>query len=125
MAYRRHQIDGIAVRLSPDYSDEEAQRVFEGNGFSQGFLLSPVLSIDLTHVTKLDCPLIVLAGRHDRSVNSEVAHEWFQRVQAPLKHFVWFEHSAHEVMMEEPGKLLVTLVTHARPIAALAGDVAP
>lgn len=125
MAYRKHQIDGIAVRLSPEYSDEEAQRVFEGNGFSQGFLLSPVLSIDLTHVTKLDCPLIVLAGRHDRSVNSKVAHEWFQRVQAPLKHFVWFEHSAHEVMMEEPGKLLVTLVTHARPIAASVGDVAP
>ena len=124
MAYRQRQIDGIAVRLSPEYSDDEAQRVFEGNGFSQGFLLSPVLSIDLTHVTQLDCPLIVLAGRHDRSVSSEVAYEWFQRVQAPLKHFEWFEHSAHEVMMEEPGKLLVTLVTHARPIAAQAGDVA-
>lgn len=125
MAYRKHQIDGIAARLSPEYSDEEARRVFEGNGFSQEFLFSPVLSIDLTHVRKLDCPLIILAGRHDRSVNSEVAHEWFQRVQAPLKHFEWFEHSAHEVMMEEPGKLLVTLVTHARPIAARAGDVAP
>lgn len=125
MAYRTRQIDGIAVGLSPDYSDQEAQRVFEGNGFSQGFLLSPVLSIDLSHVKKLDCPLIVLAGRHDRSVNSHVAHEWFESVQSPLKRFVWFEHSAHEVMMEEPGKLLVTLVTHARPIAAAAGDVAP
>lgn len=125
MAYRTHQIDGIAVGLSPDYSDEEARRAYEGNGFSQGFLLSDVLSLDLTHVTKLDCPLIVLAGRHDRSVNSSVAHEWFERVQSPLKRFVWFEHSAHEVMLEEPGKLLVTLVTHARPIAARAGDVAP
>lgn len=125
MAYRKYQIDGIAVRLSPEYSDEEAQRVFEGNGFSQSFLLSPVLSMDLTHVTKLDCPLLILAGRHDRSVNSQVAHDWFQRVQAPWKHFVWFEHSAHEVMMEEPGKLLVTLVKHARPLAAAAGDVAP
>jgi hypothetical protein len=48
------------------------------------------------------------------------AHE----VRAALRHG-WFEHSAHEVMMEEPGKLLVTLVAHARPIAALAGDVAP
>jgi pimeloyl-ACP methyl ester carboxylesterase len=125
MAYRTHQIDGIAVGLSPEYSDEEARRVFDGNGFSQDFLLSPVLSIDLSHVTKLDCPLIVLAGRHDRSVSSQVAHEWFERVQSPLKRFVWFEHSAHEVMIEEPGKLLVTLVAHARPIAARAGDVAP
>lgn len=125
MAYRTHQIDGIAMSLSPEYSDEEARRVFEENGFSQDFLLSPVLSIDLNHVTKMDCPLIILAGRHDRSVNSYVAHEWFERVKAPLKHFIWFEHSAHEVMMEEPGKFLVTLVTHARPIAARAGDVAP
>ena len=125
MAYRTHQTDGIAVGLSPEYSDEEARRVYEGNGFSQNYLLSDVLSIDLTDVRKLDCPLIILAGRHDRSVNSYVAKEWFERVQSPLKRFVWFEHSAHEVMMEEPGKLLVTLVTHARPIAAAAGDVAP
>lgn len=67
--------------------------------------------------------MIVLAGRHDRSVNSEVAREWFERVQAPLKRFVWFENSAHELMVEEPGKLLIELVTHARPIAAAAGDV--
>lgn len=125
MAYRTRQVDGIAARLSPDYSDEEARRVYEGNGFSQEFLLSPVLSLDLSDVTKLDCPLIVLAGRHDRTVNSYVAHEWFERVQSPLKRFVWFEHSAHEIMVEEPGKLLLTLVEHARPIAVAAGDVAP
>ena len=125
MAYRTRQVDSIVVNLSPEYSDEEARRVYEGNGFSQDFLFSPVLSVDFSNVTKLDCPLIVFAGRHDRSVNSYVAHEWFERVQAPAKHFVWFEHSAHEVMTEEPGKLLVTLVTHARPIAAAANDVAP
>lgn len=125
MAYRTHQIDGIAAALSPDYSDEEAERVYEGNAFSQGFLFSPVLSLNLSHITRLDCPLIVLAGRHDRSVNSDVAHEWFERVDAPHKHFAWFEHSAHELWTEEPGRLLVTLVTHARPIAARAGDVAP
>ena len=84
-----------------------------------------MLSVDFSHVTKLDCPLIVLAGRHDRTVNSEVAKEWFDRVRAPQKQFVWFENSAHEVMAEEPGKLLVTLVRHARPIAERAGDAAP
>jgi proline iminopeptidase len=124
MAYRTHQIDGIASKLSPDYTDAEAERVYEGNGFSQDFFLSPVLSLDLSHVTKLDCPLIVLAGRHDRSVTSTVAHDWFERVRAPSKSFTWFENSAHEIMVEEPGKLLLTLVADARPIAAKAGDVA-
>jgi proline iminopeptidase len=124
MAYRTHQTDSMVVNLSPEYSDEEARRVYEGNGFSQDFLFAPVLSVDFSDVTKLDCPLIILAGRHDRSVNSYVAKEWFERVQAPRKQFVWFENSAHEIMTEEPGKLLVTLVTHALPIAAAAGDVA-
>ncbi len=125
MAYRTHQIDGIAARLSPDYTDDEAPRIFDGNGYSQDFLFEPVVALDLGRITELECPLIVLAGRHDRTVNSTVAHDWFQKVRAPQKHFVWFENSAHEVLSEEPGKVLVSLVLHARPIAARVGDVAP
>lgn len=34
MAYRERQVNGIASRLSPDYSDEDAPRVFEGNNYS-------------------------------------------------------------------------------------------
>ncbi|WP_202843063.1 alpha/beta fold hydrolase [Luteimonas saliphila] len=123
MAYRTRQIDGIAVRLSPEYSDEEARRAYEGNGYSQEFLFSEVVGVDMSHVTALRCPLIVLAGRHDRSVNSSVAREWFESVDAPSKHFEWFEHSAHEIIAEEPGKLLMTLVQYARPIAVRSGDV--
>jgi pimeloyl-ACP methyl ester carboxylesterase len=125
MAYRTGQIDGIAAQLSPDYTDEEAERVYEGNNYSQDFLFTPALALDFSKVTLLKCPLLVLAGRHDRSVNSEVAREWYERVRAPQKHFEWFENSAHEVMSEEPGKLLLTLVQHARPIAVRAGDAAP
>lgn len=125
MAYRQHQMDSVAVRLSPDYSDEEAAHVYDGNGFSEGFLLSPILSFDFADVTRLGCPLIVFAGRHDRTVNSTVAKEWFDHVRAPTKKFVWFENSAHEIMIEEPGKLLLTLVEQVRPLAAAKGDVAP
>ena len=122
MAYRDGQSDGIAARLSPDYSDEDAPRVYEGNEFSEKFLLSAVLSLDLTTITNLKCPLILLEGRHDLTVNASVAHEWYERVHAPSKQFVWFENSAHEVMSEEPGKVLVSLLEYARPIAVQAGD---
>ncbi|MGK6321361.1 alpha/beta fold hydrolase [Sphingomonas sp. DT-204] len=125
MAYRTGQSDGIAARLSPDYTDAEAARVFEGNGYSQNFLFSNVVTLDLSRIRRLRCPLILLEGRHDRTVNSDVAYEWFQRVRAPEKHFVWFEHSAHEVMSEEPGRVLISLVRYARPIAERAGDAAP
>jgi pimeloyl-ACP methyl ester carboxylesterase len=125
MAYREGQVNGVASRLSPEYSDDQAPHVYDGNSYSQLYLFSTVLSIDLGSVAKLGCPLILLEGRHDRTVNSEVAHEWFEHLQAPKKTFVWFEHSGHEVMSEEPGKVLVSLLRFARPIAERVGDVAP
>jgi proline iminopeptidase len=81
--------------------------------------------MDLSRETQLKVPLILLEGRHDRTVNSDVAHDWFERVKAPQKHFVWFEHSAHEPESEEPGRFLLSLVRYARPITEKAGDVAP
>jgi hypothetical protein len=50
---------------------------------------------------------------------------WFAKVKSPKKHVVWFEHSAHLLITEEPGKILISLVRYARPIAERAGDVAP
>jgi pimeloyl-ACP methyl ester carboxylesterase len=46
----------------------------------------------------------VAAGRYDFNVSSQVASEWFAKVKAPSKRFVWFENSAHLPMTEEPGK---------------------
>jgi pimeloyl-ACP methyl ester carboxylesterase len=69
--------------------------------------------------------MILLAGRYDYVANSELAAAWFEKLQAPSKSFVWFEHSAHDVMNEEPGKLFLSLVQYAWPIAERAGDVAP
>ena len=123
MAYRNGQSDGIATRLSPDYSDDEASHVSDGNEFSERSLFSAVVHLDLSRITNLKCPLILGEGRHDLTVNSEVAHEWFEHVVAPEKQFIWFEKSAHEVMSKEPGKVLVSLIQYARPIAARAGDV--
>jgi pimeloyl-ACP methyl ester carboxylesterase len=126
MAYRTSQEEeSHAGRLSPDYTDAEAPHIYDGNGFSEKYLLADLLSLDLSQETRLGCPLILLEGRHDRTVNSDVAHEWFEQVTAPEKHFVWFENSAHEPESEEPGKFLLSLVRYARPLAEKAGDVAP
>jgi pimeloyl-ACP methyl ester carboxylesterase len=59
----------------------------------------------------------VAAGRYDFNVSSQVAAEWFAKVKAPSKRFVWFENSAHLPMTEEPGEFLISLVRYTRPIA--------
>ena len=126
MAYRHdNSADSALAQLSPDYTDQEIRRIWEGNKFATPYLLPGVVALDLTAINKLSVPLILFEGRHDRTVNSEVAATWFDTVKAPDKQFVWFEHSGHMPMTEEPGKFLLSLVRYVRPIAEKAGDVAP
>jgi pimeloyl-ACP methyl ester carboxylesterase len=126
MAYRHdNQADSDLAWLSPDYDDQSIRRIWEGNKFATPYLLPETVALDLSSIHKLAIPLILLEGRHDRNENSDVAAAWFDTVQAPEKHLVWFEHSAHIPMTEEPGKFFLSLMRLARPIAEKAGDVAP
>ena len=126
MAHRRgNSAESHLAQLSPDYTDEEIAHIWDGNEFTERFLLSEVLSLDLSVTRKLKCPLIIFAGRYDVNVNSQVAKAWFEKVEAPAKQFVWFEESAHLPMTEEPGKFLMSLERYARPIAQEAGDGRP
>ena len=122
MAYRHgNQAEGDLADLSPDYTDAEVGRIWEGNAFGERYLLPAALGHNLA-TRKLECPLLIFAGRHDFNINSQVAADWFAKVEAPTKHFVWFEHSAHLPMTEEPGKYLLALMTYARPLAKPVGD---
>ena len=107
--------------LSPDYTDDEISRIWDGNDFSESYLLVKLLSVDLTRIRELRCPLIIFAGRYDFDVNAQLAADWFSKVKAPSKHLVWFENSAHLPMTEEPGKFLISLVRYALPLAESMG----
>jgi proline iminopeptidase len=126
MAYRHDNVaDSDLVKLSPDYTREELRHIYDGNEFAERFLLADLVDGDWSVTRTLGCPLFLFEGRHDYNANSEVAWEWFQKVQAPAKRFVWFENSGHMPMTEEPGKFLVSLVGFVRPIAEKVGDAAP
>lgn len=117
--------EAAGVRLSPEYTDADVAGMWKGNDFSMEHLLSDALTLDLTGRRRFQTPIFLFLGRHDHNVSSELAAAWFDTITAPDKQLIWFEQSAHEVMIEEPGKTLLTLVQQVRPIAARAGDVAP
>jgi proline iminopeptidase len=117
--------ESAAIKLSPEYTDADLAQIWKGNDFSENALLLEVAKLDLSEQTVFKCPVVIFNGRDDYNVSSSVAAEWFARVQAPSKSLIWFEHSAHEIFNEEPGKMLVSLVQQLRPIAERAGDVAP
>jgi proline iminopeptidase len=125
MAYRHdNDADSDLVKLSPDYTHEELRHIYDGNTFAERYLLADLADGDW-RVPALRCPLFLFEGRHDYTANSELAWQWFEKVQAPAKRFVWFENSAHMPMTEEPAKFVVSLVRFVRPIAEQAGDAAP
>ena len=123
MAFRDgSKVDGDLGELSPDYTQAELAHVWDGNKFTERYLLADLLSRDWS-VPKLGCPVIFFAGRHDYIANSQVVAEWFARLQAPSKQFVWFEDSGHMPMTEEPAKFLVSLLRFARPLAGRGEEV--
>jgi pimeloyl-ACP methyl ester carboxylesterase len=117
--------ESAAARLAPEYSDNDVRALWKANDFSEERLLLGVIGLDYSGYVRFGCPIILFNGRHDYNVSATAAAEWFDKVRAPSKALVWFEHSAHEMFNEEPGKMLVSLVRYARPIAEKAGDVAP
>jgi pimeloyl-ACP methyl ester carboxylesterase len=122
-AYRHGSAaEGDLSKLSPDYTDAELAHIWDGNIFSEHYLLQPYLALDETGTRQLDCPFILCAGRHDFVVNSELAAQWYAQLRAPHKQLVWFENSGHLAMTDEPGKFLTTLLREARPLAERAGD---
>jgi pimeloyl-ACP methyl ester carboxylesterase len=117
--------ENVGTTLAPEYSDRDVELVWVGNQFSMTPLLPGLLTMDFSTVTALKCPMILFVGRDDYNVSASLAAEWFERLKAPSKAVVWFERSAHDIANEEPGKMLLALVQHLRPIAERAGDVAP
>ncbi|WP_143307206.1 alpha/beta fold hydrolase [Chitinophaga vietnamensis] len=106
-----------APLLSPDYTDEDANAIDEGNMFTLGRILPEFLNVDFKWVKKFPIPVFMFMGRHDYTTPAEPVALWMKQVQAPLKKAIWFEHSSHLIPMEEPGKMLLTLVQEVRPLA--------
>ncbi|RKG87844.1 alpha/beta hydrolase [Corallococcus sp. CA049B] len=105
------------AELSPDYTPEDVEAISLGSQLSLPLLLPDLARFDFSQVTRFGCPIIVFAGRHDTTTPSQVAADWLTRVEAPDKRIVWFEHSAHMMMLEEPGRVLLHLVRDVLPLA--------
>jgi pimeloyl-ACP methyl ester carboxylesterase len=78
-----------------------------------------VSQIDLNQLAPvLRVPVFFFLGRHDHWVMPENSVAYFERLKAPSKELLWFEHSGHEPFMDEPEKFNAAMVQLVRPIAA-------
>jgi alpha-beta hydrolase superfamily lysophospholipase len=89
----------------------------QGSLFTLEKILPEFLDIDFTPVRKFPVPVIMFMGRHDYTTPSQPTADWLDAVRAPYKRAVWFENSAHMIPFEEPGKMLVSLISYVKPLA--------
>ncbi|MGA7157916.1 MAG: alpha/beta hydrolase [Acidobacteriaceae bacterium] len=127
LAYGRkdYAYDGNARELSPDYTDRDLDKTDDGSEVSVTHLLGPLMAMNFDSVTTFKCPVFLFDGRHDYATSHELAVDWFKKIKAPEKEFVWFDDSSHMVMQEEPGRFLYYMVRDLRPLAVAAGDATP
>ncbi len=65
---------------------------------------------------RIDVPVYLFLGRHDKVVTTEVAQGYFDALDAPRgKQIVWFEQSGHWPHFEEPLKYEEKLLELLRP----------
>lgn len=103
-------------RLSPEYSEADRKAWGKGSEFSVTTLWPRLADVSFTKVKTMDVPIVFLLGRHDYTVPSPVAAQWFGQVKAPSKKLIWLENSAHMPMVEEPGHFFAALLRDVLPL---------
>jgi pimeloyl-ACP methyl ester carboxylesterase len=102
----------LPVWLSSAYTVKEKINIWRGIGWSRSFLWNEILETDLTsRQTEFDVPIYFFIGRHDLTANTDLARDYFNQINAPVKGFYLFDGSAHSPLFEEPGKALEILLT--------------
>lgn len=66
---------------------------------------------------EFEVPIFFFTGEHDWQTPKILSDKWFAEIRAPHKELLCFGESSHFVVNEEPGKVLVALVTKVLPMA--------
>lgn len=106
-------ISGIFIPslLNKEYTLKEKLNIWRGKPYSAGHLRNEMFSIDLTQkVQRLELPVYFLHGKYDYTCSYEMARDYLDIIQAPVKGFYSFENSAHSPLFEEPERMMKILL---------------
>jgi pimeloyl-ACP methyl ester carboxylesterase len=120
----RSVVTGMLLRslLCREYTLSEKINLWRGKFFSSGQLWNTQLATDLAKkATRLDIPVYFFHGVYDYTVSYPLAKSYFDQLEAPMKGFYTFKHSAHTPFFEEPEKtreiLRVDVLTGSKRLA--------
>lgn len=105
--------------FSPEVSFMQAIGLLGGESETTRQLFADLHERDLRvqFGTRYQVPMFLFQGEHDWQTPTSLVRPWFETLEAPHKEYVKFEHSAHLVINEQPGKYLYEMVTRVRPFS--------
>ena len=93
-------LTGLAA---PEYSLRDARNIPKGVSlYSQHFVNNSVSGELMDVIARVEIAVYFFTGRHDYTDPFTLTEQYFFRLQAPEKHMIWFEDSAHFPFYEEP-----------------------
>jgi pimeloyl-ACP methyl ester carboxylesterase len=90
----------------PGYTLREKINLWRGRAFSRSFgLWDQFIWIDLRkEIPRLEIPVYLLEGKYDYTCTTELARDYFRKLDAPMKGFYEFGDSAHSPVLEQPAE---------------------
>jgi hypothetical protein len=70
--------------------------------YAKNFVNNSISGELMDTVTQVKIPVYFFTGRYDYTDPFRLTEQYFTRIEAPEKHLVWFEDSAHFPFYEEP-----------------------
>ena len=104
------QFDTIRDLLSPEYGLYDKVNWLRGVLDSLDTVYPQLWDVDLRQsATRLEVPAYFLIGRHDVNAAPWIAEDYFRRLEAPRKAWVWFERSGHNPWVSEADRFCAVL----------------
>lgn len=90
---------------APEYNLLDVLKVKEGLAFSARTMkFNAIKGALMDEIRSVDVPVYFFTGRFDYTDPVPCTVEYFERLRAPKKQIVWFDHSAHFLFLEQPDK---------------------
>ncbi len=90
--------------MATEYSLSDSLNVAKGSSFSSRHMKFDMPRDLLASEWRFDVPVALIMGRHDMVTPTQLAREYFDRIEAPVKAWFEFQESAHFPHFEKPGQ---------------------
>lgn len=116
----------LPVMLCRELTFKERINIWRGKAFNTktAGLWDKLVRTDLTKkITELKIPVYFFNGVYDYTVSYQLAKEYYEKLNAPLKGFYSFQNSAHSPLFEEPDRMKYILEYDVLKNRSYLGDI--